>query len=89
MKTPWFLGNSHEWGYHTQWGVFGTFLPLIIWSAAWTGLALWHAAKREDKGWFVIFLFVHTAGILEILYLIFVAKAFATPKKTLKKRKRS
>ena len=59
-------------------------IPLAIWSVIWTGLALWHAAVRKEKWWFVFFLIVHTAGIAEILYLAFVVKIFsqkATPRK--------
>jgi len=41
---------------------------------------------RPKKGWFIVFLLVHTAGILEIIYLVFMANAFATPSR---KRKRS
>ena len=91
MSTPWYLGNSRGWwwGYHSGWSLQGIFLPFIIWSLAWTGLALWHAAKREQTGWFIFFLLIHTAGILEIVYLVFVAKAFATKKSSIKKRKRS
>ncbi len=59
-----------------QWGGgfmgWGLIFPLAIWSVVWTGLALWNAAKRGEKWWFIIFLLVHTAGILEILYLLFV-----------------
>lgn len=72
---PWYLGNSTRW-----WNVSGVIVPLVIWSAFWTGLALWHAARRQEKGWFVFFLLVHTAGIGEILYLIFVANAFVSKK---------
>jgi len=50
------------------------FALLLIWSLAWKGLALWEAARREDKAWFVILLIVNTAGILEIIYLFAVAK---------------
>lgn len=70
------------------WLGMGFIAPLAIWSIIWTGLALWHAAHREDKGWFIFFLLVHTAGIVEILYLIFVVHAFASPKKSGKKRRR-
>jgi methionyl-tRNA synthetase len=48
---------------------------LILWSIVWKGLALWRAAKRGDMIWFIIFLVLNTAGILEIIYLFFVAKA--------------
>ncbi len=85
---PWFLGNNRAWGFRGFWPI-GGLLPLVIWSAIWTGLALWHAAKRGEKWWFIFFLLVHTAGIVEILYLIFVAKIFAKTTKPARKRKRS
>jgi hypothetical protein len=65
-------------------------IPLIVWSALWTGLALWHAARRDEKGWFIFFLLVHTMGIVELIYLIVVVKAFAAKATSVaKKRKRS
>lgn len=33
------------------------------------GYALWHAAKRDEKGWFVAILLINTIGILELVYL--------------------
>ena len=65
----------------------GFFIPLVVWSAVWSGLALWNAARRGEKWWFILFLIVHTAGILEILYLIFVVKLFSSEK--IKKPSRS
>lgn len=53
---------------------------LVIWSLVWTGLALWHAGRRNEKWWFILFLVVHTAGIGEILYLAFVVKLFSSGK---------
>ncbi|MBP9711067.1 MAG: hypothetical protein KBD50_02310 [Candidatus Pacebacteria bacterium] len=50
------------------------FFVLIAWSLFWKGLALWHASKKHQPWWFVIILLVNTAGILEIIYLFFVAK---------------
>ena len=47
---------------------------LVLWSVVWKGLALWHAGRRGQYWWFVILLVVNTAGILEIIYLFFVAK---------------
>lgn len=56
----------------------GALLPLallfVVWSVFWKGLALWHAARRGQYWWFLILLVVNTAGILEIIYLFFVAK---------------
>lgn len=59
-----------------RWGI----VPLAVWSLIWTGLALWHAARRGDKWWFILFLLVHTAGILEIIYLVFIVHAFRQKK---------
>ncbi len=69
MHLPWYLGNSRGFD----------FLPLgimllVVWSAVWTGLALWHAARRNDAGWFIWFLLVHTAGIVELIYLLTVVR---------------
>lgn len=47
---------------------------LVVWSLVWKGLAWWHSARRGDKVWFIVFLFLNTAGILEIIYLFAVAK---------------
>lgn len=63
------------------WNVPG-FLPiagialvaLLLWSFVWKGLALWHSAKRHEKAWFIVFLVINTAGILEIIYLFFIIK---------------
>lgn len=44
-------------------------LALIAWSLAWKGFALWRAAKRDEKGWFIALLILGTAGILEAFYL--------------------
>ena len=42
--------------------------PLLLWSLVWKGLALWHAARREEKVWYIVLLLVNTAGILEIIF---------------------
>jgi methionyl-tRNA synthetase len=47
---------------------------IIIWSLFWKALALWHAAKNNSKLWFIALLFINTLGILEIVYLYFIAK---------------
>ena len=46
--------------------------------------ALWHAARRDDKGWFIALLIVNTLGILELIYLYYVAGVWkkAPPKAT-------
>jgi hypothetical protein len=49
-------------------------LLVLLWSIVWKGLALWHSARRAQPWWFTILLVVNTLGILEIIYLFFVAK---------------
>jgi hypothetical protein len=34
------------------------------------GFALWYSARAGQKWWFVVLLIINTAGILEIVYLI-------------------
>lgn len=55
---------------------FGSFVLLaVLWSLLWKGLALWRAAKRGEKWWFVAFLVINTVGILEIIYIFAITKA--------------
>jgi len=54
-------------------GLFGffilSFLVMLAWSLVWKGIALWKAARKGDKFWFVFLLLVNTVGIFEILYI--------------------
>lgn len=50
---------------------------LLVWSAVWKALALWKSARAGNKVWFVVFLFVNTIGILEIIYLYALNKPAA------------
>ncbi len=45
------------------------YIALFAWAVAWKGMALWKAAQKEQKWWFIAFLVVNTLGILEILYI--------------------
>lgn len=78
---PWFLGNA---GIH--WNTIG-FTSLILWSIVWKGLALWHAAKKDHIWWFLAFLVINTAGVLEIGYLLFKVKLFSSTTSPPKKKK--
>ncbi len=49
-------------------------IPLMIWSVIWKGLALWKSARHNQLAWFVVMLVLNTAGILEIVYLLFFQK---------------
>jgi methionyl-tRNA synthetase len=77
----------HSWNNYPLWGpapfmglgVIGVFLALlgaalVIVVIALKGYALWYAAKRDEKWWFVVMLIINTAGILELVYLIFIVK---------------
>lgn len=59
-----------------QTGLFaGSFLFLLIvvtlWSAVWKGFALWKSARNSQLYWFIAMLIINTAGLLEIMYLLF------------------
>ncbi len=47
-----------------------------IWSLAWKGLALWKSAGLRQKYWFIALLVVNTIGLLEIIYIFFVARRY-------------
>jgi methionyl-tRNA synthetase len=47
------------------------FTALIIWSLVWKALALWHSARNNQLAWYIILLIINTAGLLEIIYLLF------------------
>ena len=52
---------------------------LVIWTLLWKGWALWLAARRHEKVWFIVLLFVNTGGILEIIYIFLFAKRSDVP----------
>jgi hypothetical protein len=49
---------------------------MVAWTLVWKGLALWRAASLQHKRWFVALLIINSLGILEIIYLFFVAKKY-------------
>jgi hypothetical protein len=51
-----------------------TLVIAAIWTIPWKGVALWKAARRGEKIWFVILLLVNTLAILEILYIFIFSK---------------
>jgi methionyl-tRNA synthetase len=40
------------------------------------GYALWFAAKRDQKWWFIALLVINSVGILEIIYIVFFVKEY-------------
>lgn len=50
---------------------------VAVWTVPWKGIALWRAAERREKAWFVALLLINTLAILEIIYIFVVAKKHA------------
>lgn len=48
--------------------------PLIIWTAVWKGVSMWHAARKNSVAWFIVLLVFNTVGILDILYIYVFSK---------------
>ena len=67
------MNDSNVWGAMSA-GMIVLMVVLMIWSIIWKGLALWRAARRTDTAWFIVFMFLNTAGILEIIYYYLIAK---------------
>ncbi len=58
----------------------GLMVISLILFLALLGLKMWAvytAAKRHEKWWFSFLFILNTCGILEIIYLVWVAKVFA------------
>ncbi|HYV33855.1 MAG TPA: DUF5652 family protein, partial [Candidatus Limnocylindria bacterium] len=49
-------------------------IALLVWSAVWKAMALWKAARKGDKVWFVALFLINTAGLLEIFYIFAFSK---------------
>lgn len=74
-------------GWGPDFGMGYGWLPLLaVWSLIWKGLALWRAAKRDEKYWYLAILILNTVGILPILYLLIWGKEEPVVKKTKKKK---
>ncbi len=55
------------------------FLPVVLWSMVWKGLALWRAGKNNSRWWFIAMFVVNTGGILEIVYIFVFSGRKARP----------
>ncbi len=58
------LGNNSIW----------LLVVIIFWVLPWKGYAMWTAAHREHKRWFIALLILNTFAILEIVYIFWIAK---------------
>jgi len=50
------------------------FLLIILWTLPWKGVALWLAARNNQKKWFIALLILNTLAILEITYIFYFSK---------------
>jgi 4-amino-4-deoxy-L-arabinose transferase-like glycosyltransferase len=50
------------------------FFLMSLWVLPWKGVALWKAARADQKKWFVALLLLNTLAILEILYIFVFSK---------------
>ena len=55
-------------------GLFSLLLLLIVWTMLWKGIALWKAGRNNQVVWYFFLFIFNTAGILEIIYLLFFQK---------------
>jgi hypothetical protein len=60
------------------------FIPFLIWSFFWKGLALWKSANKKQLIWFIALLVINTSGLLEIAYIFFLNRWDIDNGKTLK-----
>lgn len=58
------------------------FALLIVWELFWKGWALWRAAQKSDKAWFIVLLLVNSLGILPIAYIFVFSKHAKTIDRT-------
>lgn len=63
-----------EFFIHNQW----MFPIVVLWMLPWKGVALWKAAKNNQKWWFIALFVINTMAILEILYIFIFSKKQAT-----------
>lgn len=47
---------------------------LATWVLFWKGIALWTAARKSQKGWFIALLVINSVGLLPIIYLLWFKK---------------
>ena len=60
-------------------------LLIIAWVIPWKGVALWKAARNEEKWWFVALLVINTFALLPILYIFYFSKRAKTSKRAKEK----
>lgn len=49
------------------------FVVLAVWELFWKAISMWKAARADHRVWYIVLLFINSAGILPIIYLAFFA----------------
>jgi len=57
--------------------ILAVFALGMVWSIIWKGIALWKAARISHKKWFIALLVFNTIGILDIIYIYFIASKYS------------
>lgn len=57
---------------------------IVLWTLPWKAVALWKAAKNNQKGWFIALLVINTLAILEIVYIFVISRKLSQEKNKLK-----
>ena len=47
---------------------------MTLWNLSWKGVSCWTAARKEQKWWFVALLLLNTLGVIDMIYLFFIAR---------------
>jgi len=47
---------------------------LIIWESVWKLIAMWKCGRNDQLVWFILIAILNTAGILPIIYILFLQK---------------
>jgi len=60
-------------------------IPVLIWTITWKAIAAWKAARKGDKGWFVVIFVLNTFSIVPIIYILLTKRQEAMKPKPKKK----
>ena len=57
-------------------GLTTLIVAISIWEVIWKGIGMWKCGRHNQLAWFVCILIFNTAGILPIVYLLFLKLRF-------------
>jgi len=60
-------------------------VAILLWVLPWKGFALWKAARKEHRAWFVALLVVNTFALLEALYIFYFSERSPKAEKVLRR----